>query len=172
MYSGPSGYGMMPVEDRLYRGLYAHRMNLKGVGEWVYQIPAGIKAEPEDPWRDFTERWPHGNNWDYCLPAPDGPLPTPGWEGYREGIDDGRYIVTLESAMASAQRSGDSATREVARLARRRVDRFLARIDLSPSQPVFGTRREAAKLTNAELDAFRRDVARYIVKLQENGGEE
>jgi len=171
MYSGPSGYGMMPVEDRLYRGLYAHRMNLKGVGEWVYQIPAGMKAEPDDPWRDFTERGPHGNNWDYCLPAPDGPLPTPGWEGYREGINDGRYIATLESAMASAERSGDNATREVARLARDCVDRFLARIDLSPSQPIFGTRREAAKLTNGELDAFRRDVARYIVSLRKKGVE-
>ena len=167
MYSGPSGYGMMPVEDRLYRGLYARRMNLEGAGEWVYQIPREIKAEPDDPWRDFTERWPHGNNWDYCLPAPDGPLPTPGWEGYREGINDGRYIATLESAMASAERSGDDATREMARSARDCVDRFLARIDLSPSQPIFGTRREAAKFANGELDAFRRDVARYIVRLRE-----
>ncbi|MAE67694.1 MAG: hypothetical protein CMJ18_25855 [Phycisphaeraceae bacterium] len=166
MYSGPSGYGMAPLEDRLYRGLYVRRMNLSGAGEWVYQWPLRLRSEPDDPCRDFTLRGPHGNSWDYCLPGRDGPIPSLGWEAYREGINDGRYIATLEEAAARAEATDDRAMREAASAARTYLERFLARIDLSPAPSTFGTRREAAKFTNAEIDAFRGEVARHILVLQ------
>ena len=167
MYSGPSGYGMAPWEDRLYRGLYAHRMGISGAGEWVYQIPRRLKAQPEDPWRDFTDRWPHGNNWDYCFAAPDGPLPTLGWEAYREGINDGRYVATLERAIHDAAESGDAKAEALAHEAADHLRRFLERIDLSPEKGVFGTRREAVRFRGDELDEFRRDVSEFIVRLNQ-----
>ena len=39
--------------------------------------------------------------------APDGrPIPTPLWEAYREGIDDGKYIFTLETLIGRAIENG------------------------------------------------------------------
>jgi hypothetical protein len=166
MYSGPSTYGMGPVADRFYRGFYARRMDLQGAGEWVYQWPLILRAEPQDPYRDFTEARPHGNNWDYCLPGREGPLPTLGWEAFREGIDDGRYMATLESAISEGERSEDASVREAARSARTYLEELLSRIDLSPAYPAFGVNREAAKFTNGELDGYRREIAQHIIKLQ------
>jgi len=168
MYSGPSTYGMGPVADRFYRGFFARRMNLKGLGEWVYQVPVGIRPNVDDPYRDFNEAIPHGNTWEYCLPGPDGPLPTPGWEGYREGIDDSRYVATLEDIIAEAEKSKDAAVRRAALSAKGYLNSLLSRIDISPSYPdSFLPNREAAKFTNAELDGHRRKIADFILQIQE-----
>ena len=168
MYSGPGTYGMGPVADRFYRGFYARRMNLKAAGEWVYQWPVVITPNPNDRLRDFTEARPHGNAWDYCLPGPDGPLPSLGWEGYREGIDDSRYVATLESAISEAGKSEDASLRQEAQDAKTYLDKLLSRIDLSPSYPEFGVLRESAKFTNSELNECRRKIAEHIVTLQGN----
>jgi len=40
----------------------------------------------------------------FVMPGPDGPLPTIACEGAREGIDDMRYIYTLEPSSLRFER--------------------------------------------------------------------
>lgn len=167
MYSGASTYGMTPMVDRFYRGFFGRRTGAAALGEWVYQWPVILKPDKADPYRDFATFVSHGNNWDYCLPAPDGPLPTLGWEGFREGIDDGRYIATLEHAISQAANSEGGSARAAARQALDRLDAIVSQIDLSADGAPFPVHREAAKFTNSDLDGWRREIADWCLRLTE-----
>jgi hypothetical protein len=68
---------------------------------WIYQADVG------DPWNYLD-----GSSMDFGLRStPDGePIPVALWEAFREGIDDGRYIYTLEQLVAvGKQRTGRAA---------------------------------------------------------------
>ena len=56
----------------------------------------------EDPYEDLP-----GRMWFFCFPSPDGPLTTPHSEGTREGVDDLRYVRTLERLVSHCGRSDD-----------------------------------------------------------------
>ena len=55
-------------------------------------------------WNDFTGKRYRQHNFVY--PTADGLVDTIQWEGYREGIDDLRYLGTLRNAIAAAQKAG------------------------------------------------------------------
>ena len=72
---------------------------------------------------DFAYQWAYGNIWndfdsekfrDHCFayPTVNGVVGTIQWEGFREGVDDVRYITTLEKAIEAA---GDSKPARAAR---------------------------------------------------------
>ena len=68
---------------------------------WIYQSSNG------DPWNYLD-----GTSMDFFnRSTPDGePIPVAMWEAYREGIDDGRYLYTLERLLAeNAIRGGRAA---------------------------------------------------------------
>lgn len=46
----------------------------------------------------------------YVVLSPDGPIPTVGWEGMREGIDDHRYLYTLRVMAEKADNYGPART--------------------------------------------------------------
>ncbi len=55
-------------------------------------------------WNDFSgDRYRQHN---FIYPTMDGCIDTVQWEGYREGIDDLRYLGTLQSAIADAREAG------------------------------------------------------------------
>lgn len=66
--------GNNPVFDRYFAGLYTWKTGIKSNWIWIY-----IWGESK-----------------FALSSPDGPVPTVGWEGRREGIDDYRYLHTLD----------------------------------------------------------------------------
>jgi len=41
----------------------------------------------------------------FVYPTVDGVIDTIAWEGYREGIDDLRYLATLRKAIGKAEKS-------------------------------------------------------------------
>jgi hypothetical protein len=53
----------------------------------------------------------------------DGVIDTIQWEGYREGVDDVRYVTTLQQAIAEAKNSADKARVAIANEAERYLDR-------------------------------------------------
>ena len=73
--------GFNPLRQRFYAGLYTWAHRLSGNLVWAY--------------------WDrqHGHVW--YVPGSDEPLPVTGWETRREGIDDYRYLQTLEAAVAA-----------------------------------------------------------------------
>jgi hypothetical protein len=56
-------------------------------------------------WNDFNI-WPPYRDHNFVYPTADGVIDTIQWEGYREGIDDLRYLATLRKAIAVAEKSG------------------------------------------------------------------
>ena len=89
------GWGRFNKTDRMNRGIYAWKTGAKGNYDWVYTWWIEPKVPPS--WHP---------SFVYVVPAPDGPLPTVAWEGIREGIDDLRYIYTLDRLIQKAKASG------------------------------------------------------------------
>ena len=115
---------------------------------WIYQADIG------DPWnyldgsaQDFFNRT-----------ADDGaPIPVTLWEAYREGIDDHRYLFTLENAIARAEAAG---LKEAAAQARDVIRRLHDAIAVQPKYKNDG-------LWAAEaFDAWRWALAEQVITLQ------
>ena len=66
------------------------------------------------------------------------------WEGWREGIDDVRYVTTLEAAIKRTEVSGSAVKKQVAAEARQ----YLETLDI-----------------DKDLDHIRQDMIGYIQKL-------
>jgi len=115
---------------------------------WIYQYNCG------DPWnyldssaQDFFNRTDDDG----------APIPVTLWEADREGIDDHRYVFTLETAIARATEAGHA---EAASKARATLDRILAAIAVQPKYKDEG-------LWSAEtFDAWRWAIAEQILALQ------
>lgn len=140
MYSGPGEKGSKA--NRFYRGFWANAIELDGVQAWVYFL----LYEYDKLFNDLgggASGGPNHRGW--VLPAPDGPLPCPEWECAREGIEDGKYIYTLETLIKQANDSGDPTLITLAANAQSYLDSVFAGIDTSPAADlsVFPCTREA-----------------------------
>ena len=78
----------------------------------------------------------------------DGVIDTLAWEGYREGVDDVRYVTTLQNAVAKAAASADPAGREKAAAS----EAFLRRL------------KAGTEIETGDLDAIRRDIVEYLTR--------
>ena len=74
-------------------------------------------------WNDYSIGRYRQHNFVY--PTADGVIDTVQWEGYREGIDDLRYLGTLRHAIAAATAAGGSAATEA-----RRAQTYLDTLDV------------------------------------------
>jgi len=68
------------------------------------------------------------------------------WEGYREGVDDVRYVTALEAAIRKAEASGDPHKTGAASKAKR----YLEELDVE----------------GRDLDAVRLEMIEHILRLQ------
>jgi len=75
----------------------------------------------------------------------DGVIGTIAWEGYREGVDDVRYLTKLQQLISSAEKSKDAKRKSAAGEA----GEYLKTIDAGKD----------------DLDAVRAKMADYIIKL-------
>jgi hypothetical protein len=125
--------------SRRNHGLLVWKCNCDGVTEYLYSLESGwIEAASEKGGaRDGI------NNLVYL--TTDGVIDTIQWEGYREGIDDIRYITTLEKAIKEAKHSGDKKKAEIASEA----EKYLADVDVK-----YG-----------DLDEIRAGIIEWILKL-------
>jgi hypothetical protein len=90
-----------PVKGaRMTWGFGFWRSGFKTLIPWIYQSDVGNPWNYLDgPCMDFFNR-----------STPEGePIPVAMWEAYREGIDDGRYLYTLEQLVEEARKKGSPA---------------------------------------------------------------
>jgi len=126
------------VEDpAVYRrnfGLVLWKAGFDGAMDYAYQH--GFNHV----WNDFDDKTYRDHNFTY--PTLDGVIPTIAWEGFREAVDDVRYVTTLEKAI----RQAPAARQEAAGQARQWL--------------------EALDPATADLDAARAEMATWISRLK------
>ncbi|MDP8262991.1 MAG: hypothetical protein P9M13_06790 [Candidatus Ancaeobacter aquaticus] len=84
-----------PKTARFMSGFYLWKSKLDGIFPYCYQM-----LNTEDPYDDFTPWEWCGKKWRPHLvtyPSKEGPIDTLQWEAIIEGINDMKYIATLES---------------------------------------------------------------------------
>ena len=160
--------GTQPANDRYFCGYHMWVTGLRGNWQWCYTegYEGSSRLTDEIAWKLPTYEEPWYVN--YVLPTPEGNLPTLGWEGRREGVDDYRYLQTLREAIVAAPR----ARRAQAAAA----ERFLTdagRRMVAPPQPLPATNSGRnyglvmhPGLGPTDYDAIRAQAAEHTIKLQ------
>jgi len=133
-YQNPTGGYEVPETWRRNYGLLLWQKDFDGAIPYAYQDGEGRI------WFDFDSR--KNRDLAFTYPTVDEPVDTLQWEGFREGVDDLRYLNTLQLALDSA--SGDAA--DAARA-------WLAELKNSV-------------LARADLDAVRAQMVAHILSLQ------
>jgi len=95
--------GTNPQLHRWFFGVYAWSMRVKGCFRWGWTHYADSCIKPDGTWNGLMF-------YDYVLPTADGPMPTVGWEGAREGILDYRLLKAVEQKANDEQTSADIRT--------------------------------------------------------------
>ena len=88
-YMFPQAGVPMPEVHRRHYGLGLWQMGFDGCMNWAY---AHIKGSVTNP----------GQYWSRVIRAEEGVLDKLEWEGFREGVDDARYLNTLLDALSKA----------------------------------------------------------------------
>ena len=95
-YMDPTGGQTLPEAQRRQRGVGMWKTNLDGTMTWAYTHINGNDAvyADGDPLPDLISS--------IVFRGEEAPFDTLAFEGIREGIDDARYLATLQAAMAAA----------------------------------------------------------------------
>ncbi|MBN2187996.1 MAG: hypothetical protein JW699_00975, partial [Chitinispirillaceae bacterium] len=129
----PQAGEIRPETFRRHYGLELWKAGFNGAMAYAYQYGAG------HIWNDFD-----GQEICFTYPAVTGVVGTLQWEGFREAIDDVRYLTTLEKAVAAAPASKKGI-----------ADKALAWLN-------------AVDPEKADLCAAREKMAEWIAKLTDN----
>jgi len=135
-YANPQCGAEMPLTYRRNYGLALWKAGYDGAMDYAYQHSFG------HAWNDFDHRTYRDHVMAY--PTADGVIDTIQWEGFREGVDDVRYVTTLKSALAEAKQRG--AKKDVIE----KAEKFLS--GLSPDGDLDLLRKEMVSLI-AQLNA-------------------
>ena len=168
-YNGTGYYEISALDNRLFFGLWGWDENLDHLEQWVYNGPLFRKDEP---YNDFGAY--RGNCHHYCYPAEDGILPTVGYYGIMEGIDDARYIYTLEQLVEKASKlAGDETMKRLVSQARSFFATWRQRIDMDVDMQSFDVvpdeftiRREKKKIGATEYTYMRQTCIDLILRIQ------
>ena len=100
-YMDPIGGQTVPGLHRRNRGLGLWKSGLDGSMTWAYthivNNNLGVMSDPLEAKANQSLLM------GLVFRAQDSVIDTPGWEGYREGVDDARYLATLWAALDAAQ---------------------------------------------------------------------
>ncbi|NOZ21926.1 MAG: hypothetical protein GXP25_12660 [Planctomycetes bacterium] len=137
---------------RMTWGFGFWKSGFKTLIPWIYQ------ANISDPWNyldstamDFFNR-----------STPDGePIPVAMWEAYREGIDDGRYIYTLEQLVKEGKAKGGKAA-QVAKECEKELQFVWDAIEVQEKYKYDDL------WPGRDFDAYRWLLASKILELQDN----
>ena len=135
-YANPQPGVENPEVYRRNYGLVLWKGGFDGAADYAYLATIG------GSWNDFDPHFYRDHHFIY--PTDDGVVDTIAWEGYREGIDDLRYVTTLMKAIEEARQSGNATVRGVAQ----RAEDYLSELDVE-----------------RDLDTVRREIVEYILQL-------
>jgi len=119
-YADPQVGVEEPETYRRNYGLLLWKAGFDGAMDYAYQDSFG------HIWNDFDH--PRYRDHVFAYPTVDGVIDTTAWEGFREGVDDVRYLATLQKTLREAERAGRR--RDVVRRAREWIRKFDPSCDL------------------------------------------
>jgi len=96
-YENGMFYGHSTLASRGHTGFEFLRSGAEVATAW------GFDATQANPHNDFDGGH---KDWNVIFPGVDGPTPTIYWEICREGVDDCRYVATLQQQIREAKRQG------------------------------------------------------------------
>lgn len=100
-YNNPQIGAENPAIYRKNYGLDIWRAGYDGVMNYAYMTSF------QSSWNDFDHKIFRDHNFVY--PTSDGVISTIAWEGFREGVDDVRYVTTIKHVLASRGLSAELA---------------------------------------------------------------
>ena len=150
-----------PDVMRFKAGFFFWKTGATGQYYWAYQSPRG------NPYDDLD-----GIDWCAAYPGDDGPIPTIEWEALREGIDDFRYVYTLERAIARARDGGSTEAMRMAKDAERLLGELRKDIvaDLHEYEQRGVNFHTDSIWPPATYDDWRRRIAQMTVRIQSRTG--
>jgi hypothetical protein len=99
-YNNGMFYGHSTLASRGLAGFEFLRSGAEVASAW------GFAATQANPYNDFDGGH---KDWNVIFPGVDSPTPTIYWELCREGVDDARYVATLEQEIRKAKALGKTA---------------------------------------------------------------
>jgi len=166
-----------PLTSRNYFGFRVWRTGARGASHWCYNEGHGGVTRFRLPVRDWDAYNPdYQSPFNFVFCVPEGPIPSIGWEGVREGVDDYRYIVTLENHIAKAEAAGKGAA---AATGKQLLAELRAKIDPENYRKALEVSRESKghqahcytrpapepKLAVEDYDAYRQRLAQAIIAI-------
>lgn len=159
-----------PTLHRLLMGIFLWASGARGAAPYCFQH---MPEPPGSPFLDFGT-WerpgpgePPSKQHMTTYPAREGSIPTIQWMGIREGIDDLRYLTTLDAALGAADTREDPGVRALASAARARVAAFMECLRLEEMEITSDTEREPLPgIGPQEYQDFRVRVGRDAAALQ------
>jgi hypothetical protein len=135
-YANPQVGNEEPETYRRNYGLRLWKAGYDGVCDYAYQHAFG------NIYDDFDHKTHRDHIFAY--PTVDGVIPTVQWEGFREGVDDVRYLTTILQSIDAAKNSDEQSKQQMAKEA----EEWLANLDIS-----------------GDLHQIRWQMAQWILKL-------
>ena len=145
-YGKPFGGVEEPETYRRNYGLLLWQNDYDGAANYVYQGGAAYGFI----WNDFHDRR-NTRHFNFTYPTVDGIIDTIQWEGYREAVDDVRYLTTLLKVIEKAKKSKNRKIKKSVILA----EKYLKEL-------------KSADLNTRDLNVIRLEIIDYILKLTES----
>jgi hypothetical protein len=137
-YNTPQAGVENPFVYRKNYGLRVWQQDYDGAMAYAYQDGFG------SIWNDFDH--PKFRDHNFTYPTVNGVIDTLAWEGFREGVDDVRYITTLEKSLANTESSRLEAKQGLVLEARNFLENLRA-------------------YTGDDIEGMRHKIVSYIIQL-------
>jgi hypothetical protein len=157
VYNGPT-WSYIPAKSRFTIGYKTWWEGARGHLVWDYAVlRAGMPLNPLSN--------PNGVFAHEIIPDLAGPVPTTTWEAIREGIDDIKYIRTLEKLIEKKQGAPEAKAAQAYLNSLRTKIEVASQHEVEWNNPSTGEPLEGTPLWPLyQYDEIRREIARHIVK--------
>jgi len=180
------------VFNRYFAGIFSWKTEV--TGNWLWGLvdvqfehrtkrPMAevLQHDSEALWRMYHANPDDFNfTFNYIWPAAEGPVPSVGHIGRREGIDDYKYVYTLRKFIDKAADSDNATAQNAAREAEVFLDHIFAKVSIHPLDTeahrrerkrlggdiILGDWRPSIALALDDFNQFRNGIAEQIVILQ------
>jgi len=165
-YGWTYSHNYSTADLRHYFGRYLWKTGLKGASLWCYnygRFRDRFWSYPDGPFSPAE----HYLAFSYVWYEDDEIIPTARWEAVREGIDDYRYLRTLERFAVAAAAAGDEELRAAGNAGLELLDEIRDNVALVVSCAEVA---DEDKPSLADIDTERRRVAEAILRILKANG--